>query len=382
MIYIMFFASVCYAQNDSAQINSSKKTGDDAVGFTPSNAQADIKSDSSENSFGILGYPFAFYSPETQLAFGAGGMLYYRMGKSKDINLSKVTLSAYYTTNSQYQFSGSTIIYFPGIKQAYLQGGAYFSKEIGRFYGTGNETLDIDSSEYLTAIFGLNAEIARFGIFKLVRTGLLYDFSKNDIDEKRGNPYLTPDTITGSQGGTISGFGLSVSADTRDNLSYATKGFYLKVSGVLYRQPFASKFTFDKYKIDFRKYFMPWNSHIFAFQLYSELTNGNPPFYSLPAMGGSYRMRGYFEGRYRDKQYVTAQAEYRKHIWWRLGIAAFYGVGQVSRAVNTFAINQFKESYGFGLRFVFDEKEKINLRVDIGIAEGNTGVYFNLEEAF
>jgi len=31
----------------------------------------------------------------------------------------------------------------------------------------------------------------------------------------------------------------------------------------------------------------------------------NAPFYELPALRGQNRMRGYFMGRYRDRNYVT-----------------------------------------------------------------------------
>jgi outer membrane protein assembly factor BamA len=128
---------------------------------------------------------------------------------------------------------------------------------------------------------------------------------------------------------------------------------------------------------------MPAKSHIIAVQFFGQFTKGaDAPFFSMPAVGGSYKLRGFFEGRYRDKQYFTAQAEYRKILFWRIGAAAFYSIGEVAPNFSSFNMNGIKHSYGFGLRFVFDPKEKINLRVDLGIAERKTGVYFNLEEAF
>jgi hypothetical protein len=42
-----------------------------------------------------------------------------------------------------------------------------------------------------------------------------------------------------------------------------------------------------------------------------------------------------------------------------------------------------KYSGGAGLRFQFNKEQKINLRMDIGIGQdGNTGLYFGIEEAF
>ena len=39
-------------------------------------------------------------------------------------------------------------------------------------------------------------------------------------------------------------------------------------------------------------------------------------------------------------------------------------------------------SYGFGFRFLFNRRDLINLRGDIGFGEDTRRVYFGLEEAF
>ena len=39
-------------------------------------------------------------------------------------------------------------------------------------------------------------------------------------------------------------------------------------------------------------------------------------------LGSSYSMRGYYEGRYRDKCAMDAQIELRQHVWKRNGVAA------------------------------------------------------------
>ena len=192
---------------------------------------------------------------------------------------------------------------------------------------------------------------------------------------------FNPD-ISGNSGGKTGGVGIALINDSRDNTSYPSSGFFGKFSSTFFRKPFGSDFTFDKYILDLRKYIMPIESHIFALQFYGEFTKGNTPFFSMPSIGGSYKMRGFFEGRYRDKQYFMAQAEYRKILFWRVGAAVFYSTGQVANNFSSFKLSNMRHSYGIGLRFVFDKKEKINLRMDLGIAEGNKGIYFNMEEAF
>ena len=94
-------------------------------------------------------------------------------------------------------------------------------------------------------------------------------------------------------------------------------------------------------------------------------------------------MRGYFEGRYRDYNYLMMQLEYRQYFWWRLGFAVFVGAGDVAPELMQFSLPDVKYSYGFGLRFLFNEEEKVNIRVDLGFGnDGNSGIYFGIEEAF
>ena len=76
------------------------------------------------------------------------------------------------------------------------------------------------------------------------------------------------------------------------------------------------------------------------------------------------------------------QIEFRTHIWWRIGTAVFLGIGGVSEEFDKFFLDSMKLSYGIGLRFKFNQKENVNLRVDIGFGENTRGIYFNVEEAF
>jgi hypothetical protein len=111
-------------------------------------------------------------------------------------------------------------------------------------------------------------------------------------------------------------------------------------------------------------------------------TTGDVPFYKLPALGGK-RMRGYFNGRYRDNFYMVMQLEYRQMVWWRLGFAVFGGVGNVAEEMIDFSFKNIKYNFGAGLRLMFNEAEKVNLRVDFGMGSGgNAGLYFGIEEAF
>jgi hypothetical protein len=94
-------------------------------------------------------------------------------------------------------------------------------------------------------------------------------------------------------------------------------------------------------------------------------------------------MRGYYLGRYRDKNMIAIQAEYR---WlpaiWRFGIVGFAGFGDVADKISRFDFGGFEYSYGFGLRFLLNPEQKINLRLDFGFGKGTSGIYFTAGEAF
>ena len=103
----------------------------------------------------------------------------------------------------------------------------------------------------------------------------------------------------------------------------------------------------------------------------------------MALIGGTRRMRGYFEGRFRDRNMLMAQAEYRRELGWNFGIAVFTGFGVVASELHEFEFPTIKPSAGLGLRYQLSKDEKINLRLDYGIGEGgSSGVYLTIGEAF
>ena len=90
-------------------------------------------------------------------------------------------------------------------------------------------------------------------------------------------------------------------------------------------------------------------------------------------------MRGYYEGRYRDKHCLAAQVELRQHVWRRNGIVVWIGAGNVFHNSSTF--NHILPNYGIGYRWEF--KKRVNVRLDFGMGKsGQSGFTFNINEAF
>ncbi len=328
-------------------------------------------------------YPMAFYTPETQFAVGAGGLVYTRLGFEKDLQPSKVQLSAYYTTNNQYSISAMPTLYFGGTAKVISESKFIYSKEISKFYGIGNNTPEIENPEYEINLFRFYTELGyETSLLRKLHIGFIYEYTNNDITDKRKNLELINNEVVGSNGGHTSGFGLLLIVDHRDNIFFPTKNGFFKVRMIFMGTDWGSDYTYNRLVMDFRRYHDLGKSNIIAGQVYLESTSGNVPFFKLPALGGSNKMRGYFLGRYRDESYLTWQIEYRKIIWSRIGAVAFFGMGDVATKFSQFDLSEFKYSYGVGLRYVFDEKERLNVRMDIGFGKNTSGVYFSLEEAF
>jgi surface antigen Omp85-like protein len=328
-------------------------------------------------------YPMAFYTPETQFALGAGGLLYTRLGFEKDLQPSKLQLSSYYTTNNQYSFSAMPTLYFGGTAKTISDSKFIYSKEISKFYGVGNSTPEIENPEYEIGLFRFYTELGyETSLLKKLHIGFIYEFTSNKILDKRENTILINDEVFGANGGNTSGLGLLLIVDHRDNIFFPTQNGFFKARLIFMGSDCGSDYTYNRLVVDFRRYYDLGFSNIIAAQIYYDGTFGDVPFFRLPALGGSQRMRGYFLGRYRDESFLTWQIEYRKIIWRRIGAVAFFGMGDVAKHFNQFDITKFKYSYGVGLRFVFDELEKLNLRVDLGFGKNTAGIYFSLEEAF
>jgi len=328
-------------------------------------------------------YPLAFYTPETQFALGAGGLVYSRLGFEKDLQPSKIQLSADYTTNSQYSISAMPTLYFGGAAKVISESKFIYSKEISKFYGIGNNTLEIENPDYEIGLFRFYTELGyETSLLRKLHIGFIYEYTVNNMIDKRENSELINNEVVGSNGGNTSGFGLLLIVDHRDNIFFPTMNGFFKVRMIFMGNDWGSDFTYNRLVMDFRRYYDLGKSHIVAGQVYIEATSGDVPFFKLPALGGSNRMRGYFLGRFRDEVYLTWQIEYRKIIWSRIGAVAFFGMGDVASKFSQLDLTQFKYSYGVGLRYVFDEKERLNVRMDIGFGKNTSGLYFSLEEAF
>ncbi|MEQ9591540.1 MAG: hypothetical protein RLN86_03025 [Cyclobacteriaceae bacterium] len=332
-------------------------------------------------SFAI--YPAFGYQPETSVQLGIVGVWAL---KSKDQSQttferqSSLTPFALYTFRNQILSAVDMDYYFE--KGYNLTLTTRFFNFPDFYFGLGNDN-DPDVKESYTNLFGQIEGQFYIPIKSKAFLGAAFDFHLTDLRDKVEGGLLESDNVTGIDGGNIFGIGPAFKFETRDNVIYPAKGYFIAAQSLFNG---LGDFEYNTYSLDFRKYFSTKDEkHIFAWQVNTRFSSGSEmPFYKLPQLGGDNRLRGIANASlYRDRQALFTQLEYRRHLVWRLGMVAFAGAGDVANNMSDFEISEFKYVVGTGLRFAVLPEQKLNLRFDFGVARGGqTGFYIGMREAF
>lgn len=75
------------------------------------------------------------------------------------------------------------------------------------------------------------------------------------------------------------------------------------------------------------------------------------PFFMLPSLGGGSTLRGFSSQRFRDRNSLLLQAEWRIMVSRYLDTAVFYDAGKVTARTSELDFKKLKHDYGFGARF-------------------------------
>lgn len=331
--------------------------------------------DTLKSSFTVL--PAVFYTPETKLGFGVYPNYIFR--NSPECKPSNISFLAFYTLNKQFSVSFEPSLYIKDNKYI-ISGSVSHAKWPDDFYGFGTSSSKDDSEEYTTRTTGGSFGIQREGVRGLY-LGAGYEIFHSKFLEKEPNGLLAAGGITGSKTGYMSGFGVSVNWDGRDNIFYPTGGEFIIVEGRFYGKGLGSDYSFERYSLDIRKYYSFSDKQVIAFQAIGDFIDGDAPFGSLPQIGAV--IRGYLPALYIEKELIAIQAEYRHlPLWRRFGFTLFVGTGTVANKFSDFGSSRFKFAAGIGFRYLFVESEKVNIRIDYGVGDDSAELYLSVGEAF
>lgn len=346
------------------------------------------KTDSSRRA-SFMPVPILRYSQEIGLEFGAG-LLYSTYLDKKDPSNRSSNFSGIVSvsTKAQYNISLKSDVWTKKNKHHYITE-VRFKRMPFDFYGIGNETLEANSDRLVQGSVKVVVE-AEKRFWPNMYTGFSVGFENYHFtDKQEGGIFSSDPSILHKIGGSVVYAGISQTYDTRNSNNYTTRGMMAKLT-LQYAPDFwgGDNFTGALIKANIRNFWSLSPKFVLGVNgLFHSLQGNNPPFYLLPQMGNDEMMRGYYTGRYRDRNLLAAQAELRYRYNNRFGAAVFAGGGQVFKN-GELALKSFKPSYGAGGRYFFDPEKGLSVRLDYGIGEKRpnekrqTGFYISMAEAF
>jgi len=330
---------------------------------------------------GFVIAPVVYYTPETRLAYGIVGIHYFRLGRpAQPSRLSHYRFNFIRTQNKQSIAQVDYELYLAG-GTILLDGMAKYSLFPDRFYGMGNRNSEADREDFSSRNWRLQMNLQRRWGGNLF-AGLHLEMFSIHMLQTENSGLLAAGDIPGSRGGRLSGLGLFTKWDSRDNSFSATKGTYCALFLNFFIKALGSDFAFSQLSLDARKYFPLGRTSVLAVQGVFKSAWGECPFQALPLFGGLNLLRGYYEGRYRDRNMFALQAEYRRPLWGRFGFCAFAGLAQVQPEPGLFSASEFHPAGGVGLRYKFNRSENLNIRLDAGFAGPSPAFYLTFAEAF
>jgi len=344
------------------------------------------KDTSKKSSFVIL--PVLSSAPETGVEVGGAGLLsFYTDTIHHNTRVSNIFGYATITTKGQNRFSLSSSYWVPQNAVHYIATISYINFP-SDFYGIGNNTRlvnqDLVDEKRTKVNFEADKLLVKDFYIGYVAGGFDYKESGNNA---AGIFYTSP-AVQDRNGGAALFIGPTFTYDSRNNNTYTTKGmiiyaYYNMMQGVLGNNNYAGGF----FNIEYSQFFLLNKAIVLGLDIQEQsLTGAQSPFYLLPALGSDEMMRGYYNGRYRDRNLIASQAELRYRLSDRIGVVGFVGTGEVSNTNFTFP--QLKPNYGGGLRYFFDVEKGLSVRVDYGIGQKpageprESGFYIGLGEAF
>jgi len=323
----------------------------------------------------VIPLPSVFYTPETTWGFGATVLGFY---KSKDSSTRKSNAQLFFdfTLMKQASFQSDFNI-FTKKNNFYIKGSHNLSRFPEFFFGIGNK--NISSDRCLIDIAYFDAKLALYHQLKpdvylgtVVHHQNLSSLNK-DIEQQNFS--------IGEMGYKSSGAGVALLLDKRNDLLNPSKGYYLETKLSKYFDRSHMTRGFSSHTLDAR-YYRTFDRLVLNTNLYTVHNTGIVPFRMMPFLGGPRFMRGYYAGRFRDNNLTFLQAEVRRKLFWRIGVAAFTGAGQVYNSLNDFNINRFHYNYGAGLRLQLNKNSPTNIRFDYGRTRDSHGFYIVFGECF
>ena len=306
-------------------------------------------------------------------------------------NISSITAVATITANKQFSFVLQPNIWLPG-NRLFLVGDYRYMINPQLNFGLGGHSKlsqhDLIKYRLLRVYQYVYGRITgdlfagagfHFNRFNRI-TAIEYTGKHTDECRRYGLPSQT----------TSLGFSANLLFDQRRNLNNPVAGgSYLLIQYLHYLKSFGSTSKWRNVIFDARKYIglNRTGQKKLALWGYGSFSIGRPPFLELPntASDANNNMgRGYITGRFRGRNLVYGEAEYRTPLS-RNGLIGGVLFANV-QSVTDWPSNEFTKwhpAIGTGLRIKFNKHANTNICIDYGFGlDGSHGVFVNLGEVF
>ncbi len=326
----------------------------------------------------IIVLPVVFRLPETRWGGGIAGAASFSFAKdSLGSKPSQITFGTTFTQNKQ------ILVFFP-FKIFTHNDKYYFFSENGwyrfNYLYSGIGENRVPDEKYDTDYFRVRLLAAK-QVRKSTYVGLRLNFEDYKVTATLPGGELETGKINGSNQSRTLGLGFSILKDTRDDVFYPRKGFFGEFFVVPSSKIFGANREFTKISLDIAHYNNMGPKTVFAKQLFSQLNIGDVPFNQLAYLGGQQRMRGIYEGYFRDKNAMILQTEIRQEVWKMFGVAGFGSAAFLGNENDLLRFKYPKFTYGLGLRIA--TKNHLNLRLDYALSPYASGSFYaTVGEAF
>jgi len=251
------------------------------------------------------------------------------------------------------------------------------------YFGTGNNTRSEDEANYRLEDRTVAGQVG-IQLRKNVKAGTTFGWVATTIGQGTNSRVPTLGETFQIEP-TYLKAGAFVDVDTRDEPGNPRAGGRYLAKWSSFQDQNSSLHDFMQYEAEVQQYIPFFNQRrVIALRAKTALTqtaDGKEiPFYMLPTMGGSEDLRGYENFRFRDRNMVVVNAEYRFEAFSGLDVALFADAGQVAATARDLSFRDMKTAAGFGFRF--NTASKVFYRVDVGFSREGARVFMKFGNVF
>lgn len=323
--------------------------------------------------------PGPFYTPELRLGLGTAVAGIYRLDpRDKTTQNSSISFTGFVSTSGALGLGLHNYTFFTDDRWRLFVDGSV-AKVPTKFWGVGYDAAQGSSQKYDNNSVQVHPQLLR-QLAPNLYVGAGWDFSamNANVDDRQPDDKFSQYTTTTTP--ISSGATVSLNYDSRDVITRPQHGQFISVEYSYFDPALGSDTHFTATKLQYDYYHPIDDKRVLAFDLWGRFTHGDVPWDRLSEAGDDSRLRGYYQGRYRDRDVVSGQIEYRQKLNWRHGYVLWAGAGALGSSPGDLGSHPLLPTVGAGYRF--EVKPAMNIRLDLGFGRESAGFYFQVAEAF